>query len=105
MFAVIYRWRMVAAKEDDFLRSWELLTGELLANGGSLGSRLHRASDGTWVPYAQWPSHEAWERAAVVGAEAQAALVSMAAAVEERIAPILLEPVADYLVTNVPPCD
>jgi quinol monooxygenase YgiN len=102
MFAVIYRWRVAAGKEQQFQRAWESLTRELLASAGSLGSRLHRTSDRVWVAYAQWPSREAWERAAVSSKQGQAAVSSLLAAAEERFEPILLESVADYLVGDVP---
>ena len=34
------------------------MTEALRVTGGSLGSRLHRGSDGIWYGYAQWPSEE-----------------------------------------------
>ena len=102
MFAVVYRWRVATGREQEFQHAWETLTREFLKNAGSFGSRLHRSSDGVWVSYAQWPSRAAWERATVSSSEGQAALNTLSAAIEERFEPILLEPVADYLVEGVP---
>jgi len=98
MFAVIYRWRVRTGEESQFQQAWELLTREFLARAGSLGSRLHRSSDGTWVAYAQWPSREAWADAKIGSPEGKAAIESLSAVVEERFEPILLESVADYIV-------
>lgn len=97
MFAVIYRWRVAPGKERQFQVAWEFVTREFLANAGSLGSRLHRSSDGTLVAYAQWPDRLSWERAAVSSEEGRAALDSLLAAVQEQFEPLLLEHVADYL--------
>lgn len=102
MFAVVYRWRVALDKERDFLGAWELLTREYLASAGSLGSRLHRASDGMWVAYAQWPDRHSWERSTVSSDEGRAALNSLAAAVQEHFEPLLLESVADYIVGKEP---
>ena len=54
---VLYRWRLHAGAEDAFVQGWSRIT-ELLRLRGSLGSRLHRGSDGLWYSYAQWPSAE-----------------------------------------------
>ena len=102
MFAVVYRWRVAIDKEQQFQQAWECLTREFLSGAASLGSRLHRSSDRMWVAYAQWPSRDSWERAAVSSDEGREALDSLLAAVEERFEPLLLEPVADYLVGDVP---
>ncbi|HEY9756740.1 MAG TPA: antibiotic biosynthesis monooxygenase family protein [Oculatellaceae cyanobacterium] len=61
MFAVIYRFRVRPGYEQKFQESWSERTEEIKATFGGLGSRLHRASDGTWIAYAQWPSRDAWE--------------------------------------------
>lgn len=97
MFIVLYRWRVASGREQQFQRAWECLTREFLTAAGSLGSRLHRASDGTWVAYAQWPNRDDWERAAVSSEEGRAALESLSEAIETRFEPLLLDPVADYL--------
>lgn len=55
MFAVIYRWQIHSGREDEFVDGWNRVTRAIHAACGSYGSRLHRASDGTWVAYARWP--------------------------------------------------
>ncbi|MFI8101015.1 hypothetical protein [Streptomyces sp. NPDC086023] len=55
MFAVIYRWRLVPGKEQQFTDGWHRVTEAIRARCGSYGSRLHTAHDGTWVAYARWP--------------------------------------------------
>ena len=97
-FCVVYRWKLVRGKERKFQDAWETLTREIRAHAGGLGSRLHRAADGTWLAYAQWPDRATWERADVSTAAAKAAMQATAEAVAERMEPILLDPVADLLV-------
>ena len=63
MFIALYRWKLKEGSEGRFREGWRRRTRELYERCGSLGSRLHRAEDGTWVAYAQWPSRQAWERA------------------------------------------
>ena len=98
MLAVIYRWRVAPGKEQQFQVAWEFVTREFLANAGSLGSRLHRSSDGMWVAYAQWPDRDSWERATASSDEGRLALDSLSSVVLKTFEPLLLEPVADYLV-------
>lgn len=99
-FCVIYRWKLVAGREQAFRLGWEAMTRELREHAGSLGSRLHRCDDGTWLAYAQWPSREAWEQAEVETDAAREAMATMSAATAQRFEPELLEPVVDLLVTN-----
>jgi hypothetical protein len=84
-------------KTEQFQGAWEVLTRELCGSHGSLGSRLHRAQDGSWLAYAQWPCRAAWEAAQIESPAGKAALDRMSDAIEHRFDPILLEPVASYL--------
>ncbi len=97
-FCVIYRFRVYPEKEAQFIAGWSRITLGIRDHRGGLGSRLHRADDGLWVAYAQWPSRADWERAGNMEApvDAEAARL-MADAIEERCEPILLEPVQDLL--------
>ncbi len=61
MFIALYRWRVKEGEEGRFREGWRRLTEEICIRRGSYGSRLHRAEDGTWVAYAQWPDRRAWE--------------------------------------------
>lgn len=96
-FCVLYRWLLVPGKEALFQQAWEQLTQEIRAHADGLGSRLHRAQDGTWTAYAQWPSREAWESADVTTDTARAAMQVLAETVAHRFDPILLEPICDRL--------
>jgi len=69
----------------------------LRADAGSLGSRLHRGSDGLWYGYAQWPDDQTRQRAFTQALDS-AAVEQMRAAVVESLPEVLLEPVADFLV-------
>lgn len=97
-FAVIYRWRIRDGQELAFRQAWERGTECLMRRCGALGSRLHRCEDGSWMAYAQWPSREAWERATPLEALDSDCWDRLSKSVAERDAPILLTPVADYLV-------
>ena len=96
-FSVIYRFKLHPGKEAAFKEGWTRLTKAIRDKRGGLGSRLHLSDDGTWVAYAQWPDRRAWERAQKQeSADAEAAQL-MADSVEERLPPILLEPIIDLL--------
>jgi heme-degrading monooxygenase HmoA len=95
-FVVLYRWRLHPGDEDTFIQGWSRIS-DLLRLRGSLGSRLHRGSDGLWYSYAQWPSAEAREEAFALGSVDEAAGVQMQSAIAERFPEIILEPVADYI--------
>ena len=58
MFVAIYRWRLQAGLEQDFIANWQRITALGLA-AGSGGSSLFKGSDGRWVAIARWPSREA----------------------------------------------
>jgi heme-degrading monooxygenase HmoA len=58
VFVAIYRWRLQAGLEQDFIANWERITSLGLA-AGSGGSSLFKGSDGRWVAIARWPSREA----------------------------------------------
>lgn len=97
-FCVLYRFRIRAGAEESFKRGWARVTEAIRDTRGGLGSRLHVAEDGTWYAYAQWPDRETWERAQQTGTVADAeAVAMMAAAIEERLPPIFLEPQSDLL--------
>jgi heme-degrading monooxygenase HmoA len=58
---LIYRWRVLPGRDEAFIRAWARLTEIIYEREGSLGSRLHRVDEGTYLAYAQWPSREVWE--------------------------------------------
>ncbi|MGK4585256.1 antibiotic biosynthesis monooxygenase family protein [Kitasatospora sp. HPMI-4] len=54
MFAAVYRWRVHPGEEAAFQEGWERLSIRVQKEFGSLGSRLHRSPDGTYMSYARW---------------------------------------------------
>ena len=95
-FAVIYRWRLHPDKVDSFVAAWTRVS-EFLKERGSLGSRLHRGSDGIWYSYAQWPSNAVRMAAFDKPSDDPAASAAMADAVAESLPDIELDSVADLL--------
>lgn len=96
-FIVLYRWRLHSGSESPFIEAWTRVSELLRSERGSLGSRLHSASDGLWYSYAQWPSAQARQDAFALGpVDVQAAEV-MERAIAEHFPEIILEPVADLM--------
>jgi hypothetical protein len=96
-FVVLYRWRLHPDSEESFVLAWSRVT-ELLKLRGSLGSRLHRGSDGLWYGYAQWPDAESRKAAFAAGPGDAAATAQMQAAILESLPEIVLDVAADHLV-------
>ena len=97
MFVVLYRWKIRPGREDAFTEAWSRISDLLLKERGSLGSRLHRGSDGLWYSYAQWPSAQARKDAFAQGPVDAAASERMNAAILERFPEVVLDPCADFL--------
>lgn len=102
-FAVLYRWRLHEGAEESFVKAWSTISDLLRSERGSLGSRLHRGSDGWWYSYAQWPSALAREEAFAVGSVDPEASRQMTEAIAESLPEVVLESVADFMV--LPPQD
>lgn len=62
MYAVIYSFQTRPGSEDQFVEAWTKLTRLIYENRGSLGSRLHKASEGEYIAYAQWPDKASWQK-------------------------------------------
>lgn len=97
-FVVLYRWKLRAGSEDSFVEAWSRITKLLREQRGSLGSRLHRGSDGVWYGYAQWPSAEARLNAFATASVDPNASKKMREAVIEGFPEIILDSVSDFLV-------
>jgi heme-degrading monooxygenase HmoA len=97
MFVALYRWKIHAGREEEFIEAWSRTSDLLLKERGSLGSRLHRGSDGLWYSYAQWPSAQARKDAFALGPVDAAAGERMNAAIQERFPEVVLEACADFL--------
>lgn len=97
-FAVLYRWKLRPGSEASFIAAWSRISELLFTQRGSLGSRLHRGSDGLWYSYAQWPSAQARSTAFAAGPVDPEALKEMRAAIAEELPEVVLESVADFMV-------
>ena len=58
MHAIVYKFNVSASNEESFISAWKSVTENIYKERGSLGSRLHKDSDGNFIAYAQWPSLE-----------------------------------------------
>jgi hypothetical protein len=100
-FVVLYRWRLHPGSEDSFVQAWSRVSDLLRSTRGSLGSRLHRGSDGLWYSYAQWPSAKARDDAFALGSVDPEAGMQMELATAERLPEIVLGTVADFMLPTV----
>jgi hypothetical protein len=99
MFVVLYRWRVDPKFEQQFVENWSARTAYLQEKYDSLGSRLHRGSDGIYYGYAQWKSIEQRERAfESESSNTSESVEKMREAIEESFPEIALETVSDYLI-------
>lgn len=63
MFVAVYAWRVKPGLEDQFRAAWRKGTQHITRIYGSFGSRLHRAEDGRFYGYAEWPDEKTWRAA------------------------------------------
>ena len=97
MFLVLYRWRIKPEMEKQFVESWSDVTGFIRQEYGSLGSRLHRGSDGLFYGYAQWKSAEQRIEAFALMPDLEGRR-KMQEAIEESLPEVILENLSDYLI-------
>ena len=100
MFVVLYRWRVNPSLERQFVENWSATTSYLREKYDSLGSRLHRGSDGIWYSYAQWKSAEQREQAfASESNQVYESQKKFREAIEESFPEIQMEIFSDYLIS------
>ena len=58
MYIALYEFKVHAGLEEQFEKNWHIVTEAIYRHRGSLGSRLHKSSDGIYIAYAQWPSEK-----------------------------------------------
>lgn len=100
MVIYLYRWKIKAEKESQFIKAWSYVTEQLRARSGSLGSRLHLGDDGLWYGYAQWPSVQVREASSLSDEKIIEARELMKDATIEMLPDIILNPVSDFLIIN-----
>ena len=103
MFVVIYRWRLKPDMEVPFAAAWAERTRAVVSNEGGLGSRLHRAADGLFVAYAQWPSRTAWEAFMRTTAPPSPAGIQMRSCIDSSEEPLCLDVLCDLLTSDFAP--
>ncbi|HMQ04848.1 MAG TPA: hypothetical protein PKD26_13090 [Pyrinomonadaceae bacterium] len=104
MFVILYRWRVNPEKEDLFVENWSTITTHYVEHCGSLGSRLHKGSDGLYYAYAKWPDLQTRERA-FLDVRMELARLHLKDAVTETFPEIHLQVVADHLPESVIPAE
>lgn len=63
MYVAVYAWKVRPGYEERFREAWRRGTRQITGIYGSFGSRLHRASDGRFIGYAEWPDEATWKKA------------------------------------------
>lgn len=105
MFIAVYNWIVKPGKELQFRRAWRRGTQLIQQRYGSYGSRLHRAADGRFVGYAEWPDEASWRRAfdqkmAYDDAATRSAFLDALAANPAGSAPVVTMTVTDDLLQS-----
>ena len=62
VFAIIYKWKVTQGKEKEFERLWRESTLIIMKEYNSLGSSLHKTTDGYYMAYARWPKLTMWNK-------------------------------------------
>ena len=60
-FTVVYSFKIIAGKENDFINAWTALTKLIYQFAGSYGSILHKVEKDFFIAYAQWPDKATWD--------------------------------------------
>lgn len=97
MYTVLYQWKIHQNKQDDFISSWEVVTDHYLTNHGSLGSRLHKISDNSFIAYSQWPSKQARDIAFNLNDAPQQAIDTMEQSIITTHSPVETAIISDKL--------
>lgn len=100
MFIALYHWKIKPDCEKKFQEGWRRITLEIRENCGGLGSRLHKAEDGTFYAYAQWKDKETWEKAQEMSTIDEEAATMMRESIEERLPTVFMETLDDLLLKN-----
>lgn len=56
LFAVVYRFYIKPTKENQYLKSWKIVSRFFTQNRGALSSTLHKTESGYWLAYSKWPN-------------------------------------------------
>jgi len=61
MLAVLLEFNVKHGAEEEFIVYWKKTTQIIYEKFGSLGSKLHRSDNDTFIAYAQWPSADIYQ--------------------------------------------
>ncbi|WP_026959933.1 MULTISPECIES: antibiotic biosynthesis monooxygenase family protein [Aliagarivorans] len=100
MFVVFFRWKLREEMIKEFKEGWSEVIHVNIDKFGALGSRLHKASDGTWVSYSQWPTKDHWLRSKESETLVQDARAKMRKAILWQDEPLLMAPQIDHFVSS-----
>ncbi len=91
MFIAVYRYTLKPGSEEQFRKDWAEVTRLGLEEGGSFGSSLGRARDGSWVAVARWPSKEIRDDWFARGTRMDGPVARMRAAMVQRFDDLEIE--------------
>jgi heme-degrading monooxygenase HmoA len=103
MYVAVYAWRVKPGHEDRSREAWRRGAEAITRLYGSQGSRLHRASDGRFIGYAEWPDEATWRtafEAKMVSDDAEARAMFVEALAEKPGELIAAMEVTDDLLTR-----
>ncbi len=76
------------------------MTIEIRDNCGGLGSRLHKADNGSFIAYAQWKNKAMWENASNIPTIDEEAATMMRDSIEERLPTVFMNAIDDLLLKS-----
>ncbi len=100
MYVVFYRWKLKPGSEESFAKYWEEGTHLFRNEQKALGSRLHKADDGTYFAYAQWPDRETYHAKKTLSQKHRIILNEMSECVLESYPSILGDVQRDLLLNQ-----
>jgi len=99
MHVILYKFQVKDEEHEQFITAWKQLTIYFREYSYSLGSRLHKQNENTYLAYAQWPDKPTSEKAnAFLPKEASKVSLQMRNACKQIKVIDRLEVVADLLV-------
>ena len=102
MFCALLKFTVKPDHDDQFRQHWLAVTQWYYQHAGSLGARLHRASNGEYIAYTQCVSRDQWEQQRDISdAELQAHRQAMRACCESIEVIYEIEMTDDWLQREV----
>lgn len=67
MYTITYRFNIHPGQNEVFEQSWKEVTKLIYQHCGSLGSRLYKASETSYIGIAQWPDKQTLDHSSLEG--------------------------------------